>query len=49
MKTYEVTITISMNIDANNEDEAYEIAEIWYKEETHPDYDIEVNEISFYS
>lgn len=49
MKTYEATITISMNIDANNEDEAYEIAKIWYEEETHPDYDIEVNEISFYS
>lgn len=49
MKTYEATITISVIIDANNEDEAYEMAEIWYKEETHHDYDIEVNEISFYS
>lgn len=47
MKTYEATITISVIIDANNEDEAYEMAENWYKEETHPSYDIEINEISF--
>lgn len=45
MKTYEATITISVIIDANNEDEAYEMAEDWYKEETHPSYDIEINEI----
>lgn len=49
MKTYEATITISVIIDADNEDEAYEMAEIWYKEETHLSYDIEVNEISFSS
>ena len=47
MKTYEATITISVIIDADNEDEAYKMAENWYEEETHPSYDIEVNEISF--
>lgn len=47
MKTYEAIIKISVIVEANNENEAYNEAEIWYKEETHPSYDIEVNEISF--
>ena len=47
MKTYEAIITISVIVEANNEKEAYNEAEAWYQEETHPDYDIEVNEISF--
>lgn len=49
MKTYEAIITMSIIVEANNEDEAYEQAEAWFHEETHPSYDIEVNEISFFS
>lgn len=47
MKTYEAVIKISITVEANNEDEAYNEAEIWFHEEIFPDYDIEVNEISF--
>lgn len=47
MKTYEAIIRMTVIVEASNEDEAYEMAENWYKEETHPSYDIEINEISF--
>lgn len=49
MKTYEAVIKITVIVEANDEDEAYNEAEIWFHEEIFPDYDIEVNEISFFS
>lgn len=47
MKTYEAIIKISVIVEANNENEAYNEAEIWFHEETHPSYDIELFEIEF--
>lgn len=46
MKTYQAIIKMAVIVEANNENEAYEKAETWFREEPFPDYDVEINEIS---
>jgi len=46
MKTYEAIITITIVVEADDIDDAYEQAETRFREDVFPDYDIDISEIS---
>ena len=45
MKTYKAIIKMAVIVKADDEDEAFEQAVTWFREEPFPDYDIEIIEI----